>query len=293
MKKIYREVVLLGLIFVIAGCASAPKLANDHLNFFPDTAAIYGQINLPKFRSLIKQAVRKMPKSNQKSINQLAQFTGQLSFYWQSQTFMVRAIGFYPQSTVLKQLGKNPDTFNPTQTNTFRINTQQWPSERDIQLQIPSSGHIYLSNQLPNELARIARRTTPSVLPVAVQRAFSSNQNAAIYIPNFSTMLSQFDVKLPIPIAAERLLLVIEPSGGNYTLRITTFFGNSDLDNRKLIAQSRFIGMALASNESLGKFSYSVEEDGVQFVIVMKTKDLLKITEGIQNWQKQQQATDK
>ncbi|NIZ47466.1 hypothetical protein PVA44_00570 [Entomospira nematocerorum] len=270
----------IGFAWLLASCASAPKVTKESLQFFPNGADIYLQVNIPGFRSLGKDAnkvFRWLPKKN---LRTGLDFTGQVSLFLYDETFMLRAIGTYPKSLILGQLRKQAEGVYEEDNEIFTLSISPEISfiKKDApwQLQIPASGTIYFSNALRYHLAQM-RQVTTSQIPVRVQQALQSSKNAVIYIPDISVFQDLDNLTKPLLIPLRRILVVITPKGGKYLSEFFVFFDDDKEREQKLRAQAKFIYSNFANNKSIKHFTYEVMDDGIRFQFEIKHKSIIQL----------------
>ncbi|NIZ19400.1 hypothetical protein [Entomospira culicis] len=278
-RRYYGLGLLLMGIFFLASCANAPKAEQKELNFFPEQADLYLHINVPAFRKLGKALAKDWDKDQKKALSKGMQFTRHVAFYKDEATLMMRAMGTYPQSMVLKELMKSPE-LTQVDTYTFRMNepVTNIPKQGEtfFDIHIPKSGIMYLSNHLERELKSMQTRSEPNFSPY-VRSSFLSTKNAVIYLPDFSKFLQQYMDSTPLPVSIHGLLMSIEPKGSKYQIEALILFSDNAQERRMLMAQSRFISSAFANNKVMQDLSFSEIEEGVLFTFSIKHKDLVNL----------------
>ncbi|NIZ40019.1 hypothetical protein PVA45_00590 [Entomospira entomophila] len=270
----------ISIAWLLVSCASAPKTTQEALQFFPDQADIYLQINIPGFRTLGKDANKIFQWVPAKSLRTGLDFTGQISSFLSDETFMLRAMGTYPKSLVLGQLRKQSEFLQEEDGEIFTFRTSPEVSflkqNTPWQLQIPTSGKVYLSNALSYHLQQM-RKAKDKRLPPRVLQALQSSKNAVIYIPSITGLRDLDELTKPLAIPLNEVLLVITPKGGKYLTEFFIFFDGDKERETKLQAQAKFIYSNFANNKLIQKFTYEVSDDGILFRFEIKHKSVIQL----------------
>lgn len=264
--------------WILTSCASAPKVKDTDLSFFPENSDLYLQVNIPGFRKLGKLLGKKFYFQNHKIFSKGLNFTGQIALYLKGETIMIKATGNYPKSILINRLKNHTEILHK---DMFQFNTPVllplMKTSLLLALYIPRSGLFYISNNLEREVEAMRNRNESS-LPWDIRKNLViSKKNAFFYFSNFSQFFKNRNVPIPLPVPIQGLLVTVDPKGGTYYFTGIIFFNEDQSDRLKLTVQSRFISSWLSNNQIINNFSYVQEDSGIHFSFHIHHKELKKL----------------